>query len=359
VTTDITERKRMEDKLREDEAKFRTLFETADDAIQLMRGEVFVDCNERSLRMFGCSGKEQFVGRPPWDFSPSVQPDGTDSREKAQRYIAAAMAGDPQRFYWRHRRRDGEPIEAEVSLNSLVLGGEVYLQAIVRDIGDRVRAEEEIRRSLREKETLLREIYHRTKNNMSVIGAMLSLRARALNDPRISDVFGEIDDRIQAMALVHKKLYESKDLSRVDLREYISDLAAHLAVAHKDSGVALNVALDLQELPVPIDTAIPCGLILNELFSNVYKHAYPGKGLGEVRIRLARTGDGFIEMEFSDGGVGLPPGFEPRVQPTLGFQTLLMLVEHQLQGEIRFVTARGLSCRIRFPQPPDMRGERG
>ncbi|MBN1939523.1 MAG: PAS domain S-box protein [Candidatus Aminicenantes bacterium] len=132
VTSDITARKRMEDKLREDEAKYRTLFESADDAILLMREGLFVDCNDRSLRMFGCSGKEQFIGRPPWEFSPAVQPDGLDSREKARALIEAAAAGEPQRFSWRHRRLDGEPIEAEVSLNRLVLEGEVYLQAIVR-----------------------------------------------------------------------------------------------------------------------------------------------------------------------------------------------------------------------------------
>jgi len=356
VSTDITERKKMENRLREDEAKYRTLFESADDAIQLMRGDVFIDCNERSLRMFGCSGKEEFIGRPPWEFSPPVQPDGRASKDKARDLIAAAKAGAPQRFTWRHCRLDGSPLEAEVSLNSLTLGNEVYLQAIVRDIGDRKTHEEEIQRALKEKETLIREVYHRTKNNMNVIGAMLSLRARALGDPRIADIFHEIVDRIWGMALVHKKLYESGDLHRIDLREYISDLAGQLTGSHKATGIPVSVKLDLEEIPVPIDAAIPCGMILNELFSNVFKHAFPGGGAGEVRIRLARAGDGAVELDFRDNGIGLPPGFDFRNQTSLGFQTLVMLVEHQLLGEIAFGADRGCACRIRFPLP---RGHEG
>jgi len=110
------------------------------------------------------------------------------------------------------------------------------------------------------------------------------------------------------------------------------------------------VKLDLEELPVPIDVAIPCGMILNELFSNVYKHAFPGSGRGEIRIRLARSTDGkTIELDFADNGRGVPPGFDLLAQATLGLQTLVMLVEHQLRGAVRFETEKGVTCLIRFP----------
>lgn len=350
ILQDVTERKRLEIKLREDEEKYRTLFGTSDEAILLMIDEMFIDCNDRSVRLYGCSSKEDLIGHSPWEFSPPAQPDGRDSREKARAYIAAAVAGAPQRFYWRHRRKDGGLIETEVCLNGLVLNNRIHVQAIVQDIGERKRAEEEIQRSLREKETLLREIYHRTKNNMNVIGAMLSLKSRAIDDERIAAVFRDIEDKIRAMALVHRKLYESKDLHRIDLKDYVSDLAAQLAESHPEAAAAVEVKLDLEELPVPIDVAIPCGMILNELFSNVYKHAFPGSGRGEIRIRLARSTDGkTIELDFADNGGGVPPGFDLLAQATLGLQTLVMLVEHQLRGAVRFETEKGVICLIRFP----------
>jgi PAS domain S-box-containing protein len=347
----------LETRLRESEERYRTLFDTTDDAILVMNTNTVVDCNEGAVRLYGVSGKEDLIGRSPWDYSPLRQPDGCDSRAKALEAIAAAVAGKPQRFYWRNIRRDGSPIDGEVALNALTLGNEVYIQTIVRDIGDRIRAEEEIRRSLAEKETLLREIYHRTKNNMNVIGAMLSLRSRHLDDPKAADVFREIEEKIRGMALVHEKLYKSKDLHRIDLREYVADLSQRLAEGREAAGLVLDVKLDLEEIPVPLDVAIPCGMILNELFSNVFKHAFRGAARGGIRIRLARAGGGNIELLFGDDGVGVPGGFDFRNQPTLGLQTLIMLAEHQLKGVIRFEGKPGLICRILFPDRSEAKGE--
>lgn len=358
VMTDITERKRMETQLRESEELYRALFETTDDAILLMKGGFVVDCNEGAVRLYGVSGKSDLIGRAPWDFSPLRQPDGRDSREKAMEVINAAVAGTPQRFYWRNVRGDGSPIDGEVALNALTLGNEIYVQTIVRDIGDRLRAEEEIRRSLEEKETLLREIYHRTKNNMNVIGAMLSLRAQHLDDVKAVEMFREIEEKIRGMSLVHEKLYKSKDLHRIDLREYIAELSRRLLEGHKDAGFVLDVKLDLEEIPVPIDLAIPCGMILNELFSNAFKHAFRGADRGEIRIRLARTGEGRIELSFGDNGIGVPDDFDFRNQPSLGLQTLIMLAEHQLKGSVRFETKPGLACRIVFPERAEAKKER-
>ena len=357
VMTDITERKRMETRLRESEERYRALFDTSDDAILLMKGGFVVDCNEGAVRLYGVPGKSELIGRSPWDVSPIRQPDGRDSREKAMEAIAAAVAGRPQRFTWRNLRGDGSPIDGEVALNALTLGNEIYVQTIVRDIGDRLRAEEEIRRSLEEKETLLREIYHRTKNNMNVIGAMLSLRARHLDDPKATEVFREIEEKIRGMSLVHEKLYKSKDLHRIDLREYIAELSRRLLESHKDAGFALDVKLDLEEIPVPIDTAIPCGMILNELFSNAFKHAFRGAARGEIRIRLARTGGERIELSFGDSGAGVPDDFDFRNQPSLGLQMLIMLAEHQLKGAVRFETKPGLACRIVFPERGEAKGK--
>ncbi|MCD6520625.1 MAG: PAS domain S-box protein [Anaerolineae bacterium] len=142
----ILERERVEAALRESEARYRALFDSANDAILLLRGEAFVDCNPKALELFGAS-REEIIGRTPFDFSPPQQPDGHDSLAWGRAKLQAAFAGEPQCFEWRHLRKDGTPFDAEISLNRVKVGADAYLQAIVRDVSARKQAEEELRRS--------------------------------------------------------------------------------------------------------------------------------------------------------------------------------------------------------------------
>jgi PAS domain S-box-containing protein len=141
VFRDITKRKKAEDALRENEQRYRILFEGANDAIFLMDGKTFLECNEMTLRVYGCSSREDIIGHSPWEFSPAQQPDGRDSKDKAREVIQAALAGRPQRFYWVHTKKDRTPFDAEVSLSRFAIGAHTFLQAIVRDMTERRQAE--------------------------------------------------------------------------------------------------------------------------------------------------------------------------------------------------------------------------
>jgi PAS domain S-box-containing protein len=160
---DITERKRFEQALQESEEKYRTLFENADDAIFLMKDDRFIDCNSSTLKLYGCA-RDDIVGQTPYRFSPSSQPDGSSSMESALARIKAALDGNPQRFYWKHIRLDSTPFDAEVSLNRMELGGQILIQAIVRDITARKQFEE----ALRESEEFNRAVIERSPLGISV-----------------------------------------------------------------------------------------------------------------------------------------------------------------------------------------------
>ncbi len=220
---------------------------------------------------------------------------------------------------------------------------------IMQNITERKQAEQALKISLQEKTQLISELYHRTKNNMQVIMSMLKIQSGRLDDIRLRKVLQESVNRIHAMALVHEKLYQSQNLSRIDLGEYIRELTQLLMRTYHVSPNKVKLSFDLEPIPTLIDFAVPCGLILNELISNIFKYAFPGEQSGEIHIGLHRLKEKeTISLTVSDNGIGLPEKFDYRKSKTFGLPIIVAIVEHQLQGKIEFEGENGLTCRIQF-----------
>jgi len=226
-------------------------------------------------------------------------------------------------------------------------GKDSYL-AIVRDITANKRNEIELKKSLEEKDTLLRELYHRTKNNMQVISAMLQLQTFTMTDPELVRVLFETSNRIKTMALVHQKLYQSKDLSQINLKDYINELIALLKELFNVDGEKIKISLNLEDQLILIDYAVPCGLIVNEIVSNTFKYAFPGEKRGNLEIDLVRKNNGSLVLTFKDDGIGLPQNFDIDSGSTLGMQLIKTLVVHQLDGNIEIDGTNGVKIEISF-----------
>ncbi|MDR3574329.1 MAG: PAS domain S-box protein [Anaerolineaceae bacterium] len=229
---------------------------------------------------------------------------------------------------------------------------------VIHDITERKEADEQIKAALREKEVLLREVHHRVKNNLQVISSLLSLQADGIQDPQTHQMFNETQSRVRSMALVHEGLYQSKDLARINFSEYIQKLTSSLFHAF---GINPNVDLhiEIEDIYLGVDTAIPCGLIINELASNALKYAFPARKRGTVLIKLVAdaqegsvsgtTGSDIYTLTVSDNGIGFPKDLDFDATDTLGMQ-LVNILTKQLNGSIRMEREAGTTFTIRFTE---------
>jgi len=197
----------------------------------------------------------------------------------------------------------------------------------------RKQAEEGLRASLQEKEALLKEVHHRVKNNLQVMTSLLRLETSRTSEPGARRVLKDMQGRILSMALLHETLYRTGIFGRVDLANYLQQLAGQLFRAHNASSAQVSLALELSPVQADIDQAIPCGLIVNELLANSLKHAFVKGQTGEVRLRLQQDAEGEVRLQVSDTGVGLPDDFEARRAGSLGLQ-LVSDLARQLGGRL-------------------------
>ncbi len=226
-------------------------------------------------------------------------------------------------------------------------------RALTEEIEQRKAIEEALRASLNEKEVLLKEVHHRVKNNLQIVSSLLSLQAMRFGD-ELAAPFLDSQARVRAMALVHEKLYRAGDLSRIDFASYISDLTGFLIQAYTARGACIRCSVDVRNFTLGVDTAIPCGLAVNELVTNCLKHAFKGLDQGNIAITLVMN-DGMARLELSDDGAGLPKDFCLEKVESLGLQ-LVMNLTRQLKGSFCYERLiQGVRFVLCFPVPAQPR----
>jgi two-component sensor histidine kinase len=216
-------------------------------------------------------------------------------------------------------------------------------------VTDRIAARVTLEKELQEKRTLLRELYHRTKNNMQVISSMLSIKSRRMKSSEVKAELDDINSRILAMSLVHRQLYESQNLSWINIREYLVELAGLLSRSYAQQEKEIRIDAFSQDFMVSIDLAVPLGQILSELLSNSFKHAFAEKSHGRITVELQELPERRLLLTYYDDGVGLPPKFGFRSHGNLGLETVRLMVEDQLDGTIDILPTSGAGFRIEFP----------
>jgi len=225
------------------------------------------------------------------------------------------------------------------------------VRKLEKEVKVRKKTEERLRKSLDEKEILIKEIYHRVKNNLQVIYSLLSIQSRTADRPEVREIFNQSKERIQAMALVHELLYKSEDLSRIRINKYIDRVSNNLVRSHYVYGQPVQLHLDLESCMMPIDFAVPFGLILNELIMNALKHAFPDqwKGTPEITVSYHSNKDHSHVLCVRDNGVGIAEKQQDKKPGHLGMQLVSMLAEDQLEGSLETQSDNGTSICITLP----------
>jgi PAS domain S-box-containing protein len=338
---DVISAKQTEQALHESEARYRNIFEGVQDAIfvESPTGEI-LDVNQRACEMFGYSHAEFLTKTvtdlvPPGSlaiFADNNQPESLPVYPVETHNI----------------RANGEIFPVELTCRLQEISGKTALLVVLRDITERKRAEEALRAALRDKEVLLRELYHRTNNNMQVISSLLNMEADRCGNDDLKKILRDMDTRILAMSLVHEKLYQSKNLASIDLKDYLYNLAALILESYNVRPDKVRLSIQAESVTVPIESAIPCGLLVNEIISNSLKHAFPGERTGEIKIQLTRLEQGQVLLEISDNGVGIPAEIDLRNLKSLGMRIIFGIAGHQFHAQVQVDTTQGVCWRIRF-----------
>lgn len=344
---DITVRLKAEEELRKQKEFLRTVIDTDPNFVFAKDWDGrFTLANKAVAVNYGTS-TEGLIGKTDEDFN--------NNSEEVQKFLAddrEVMNSGGSKFISEEMVTNSNTGEVRwyqtIKVPLLSAEGSVQVLGVAADITARKFAEEITKKSLKEKELLLKEIHHRVKNNLQIIISLLKLQSRFVFDNRDLDIFNKSRSRVETMALIHEKLYKSSDIGEIDIGNYLTDLVNHLLKAYNINKEEISYAISADSIFMGIDTAIPCGLIINELINNIMKHAFPEGHKGKIEITISRE-DEEIVLQVKDNGTGLPETFDSGNSDTLGMQLIDTLIK-QLEGKVEIETNEGTSFKISFKE---------
>lgn len=344
IAYDITELKRIQQALIDSELKYRTLIENMSEVILYVdNSDRIIFANDNAIKMFGYD-KSELLGQIAVDIL--VDP---GYREFIRDRIKLRRHGFTDRYEAQMKKKTGESIWVEISSAPLkdTDGKIIGSIGIHSDISDRKKYENTIETSLKQKDLLLKEIHHRVKNNLQIISSLIKLQSAHVNDKEIHSLFAESQNRIKTMALIHEKLYRSTDISVIEFYDYIKNLVNSLYSSYGISIDRVKPVIEFRSIYLDIDTAIPCGLIINELISNCLKYAYPDLRKGRISIDLKELNESDYVLVIKDDGIGIPESVDFVNTNSLGLK-LVKILSEQLGGAVELIRNNGSEFRISF-----------
>jgi len=337
---------RAQAELSEEEKKFRLYVENSVDAVTVVDKNGYIIYESPSVKKIFGYEPGDLVGRSAFEF---IHPD--DIKRALDLFTRAIRKPySANKIELRFLRKNGEWADIHASGKNMITDPVIRGVILnVSDITDRVEIENRLKETIAEKDMLMKEIHHRVKNNFMTISGLLYLQSEMVNDPKVTGVFLECQNRIKSMALIHEKLYQSENLSEVDIHGYLQRLVSFIHSSYINNLIRVTINLDVdQAIRLGTEKAISLGLIMNELLSNIFKYAFPSRADGKIVISLARKEKKYC-LIVRDNGIGFPDEYNFAAANSLGLK-LVKMMSDQMHGNFSISNNGGTEFKIEFPE---------